>query len=169
MAAPPKNRSRRGAKIRNGAPSSMANIAGAGNFLEPQRQLIRIPANPRRQRLGLVMKRERGEIAPVRIAAQQFHAAGRKHELEQQQPQQPENDSRRRRFARRFWQPLQRRKKNGEKAGFEQQVVPLKTKKIAANRGQRKINQPEQRQAWRGRDADNQQDRKNGSGGALEI
>ena len=66
--------------------------SGARQFLKPQRQLVRIPANPRRQRLGLVMKGQRGKIAPVGIAAEQLHAAGRKHELEQQQPQQPERD-----------------------------------------------------------------------------
>jgi len=62
---------------------------------------------------------------------------------------------------------LQRRKEMAQKAGFQKEVVPLKAEKLPAHRGQRKINQPQQKQAWGGRNTEEQQQSKNNAGGAL--
>src|SRR5262245_29051042 len=56
--------------------------AGAGRAMPPGGQLMRIPAEDRRQRLGFVMKGERGEVAPSGIATGEFHDAGEKHQAE---------------------------------------------------------------------------------------
>ena len=164
MAAPPQNRNPSRRKNQPRRAEFDAKHSGARQFLKPQWQLVGIPANPRRQRLGLVMKSERGKIAPVRVTAEQLHAAGRKHELEQQQPQQPERNPRWRCLTRSAGilparsramlpckprQPLPGREENGEKSGFEQQVVPLKTQKVAPDRHEREIQQPQQSEARR--------------------
>src|SRR5690348_7479469 len=52
---------------------------GAGSAMPPRRQLVRIPAEDRGQRLGFIMEAECAEIAPVRIAAGQLHDASQKH------------------------------------------------------------------------------------------
>jgi len=71
-AAHAKKRGRLGAKIRKGTANSMPNIITVDVFLEPDRKLVGVPANPGRQRLGFVVVSEGSEIVQVGIAAEQF-------------------------------------------------------------------------------------------------
>src|SRR5262249_33933447 len=111
----------------------------AGDFLEPEWEMVRIPGQRRWQRLGFVMEREGNQVVPTGIATQQLHGARGEHQPEQQPTQQPENNSRRGRFAREVWPQSQWREKDGQEACFEQQVVPLVTEEDCADRRQREV------------------------------
>src|ERR1700686_835794 len=107
-----------------------------GGFLECQRKLVCEPANPGWQRLVFKMKRERGEIPPGWVAAEQFNGAGLEHEPEQKQPQQPENDARGLNCPRPPRKQLQGGEEDCQETGFQQQDVPLKTEELAAYGGE---------------------------------
>src|SRR5436190_1842693 len=89
--------------------------------MKSDRQLMRAPRQRRRQRLRLVVKAQRGELAPGCITAAKFDDAGRKHEPKQKPPKQPENDAWRRNGGWHARNDLQWREKNCEEAHFEQQ------------------------------------------------
>ena len=69
-------------------------------------------ASGRGERLGLVVNRQRGEAAPQRVAAQQLHCTGEKHQAKQQPAEKPDHNRR-------------RTEKYCQKPRFEQQCVPL--------------------------------------------
>ena len=142
---------------------------GNADFLEPDRQLVRIPANPGWQRLSFIMKRQRGQLPPRCVGAQQFDRAGHEHQPEQQPATEPDHSRRRRRFQRKFRQPLARRQKDREEAGFQQQGVPLEAEKVAANRRKRKVNGPKESQVEDRRNPNDEQQRKDDTRGALEL
>src|SRR4051794_33679566 len=81
------------------------------------RQLINEKANDVRQWLRHEMIIERGEIAPIRVAAQNLYGARNKHEAKDQPTIQP-NDQ------------IGTAQKNCDKAHFEQQIVPLELQEI---------------------------------------
>jgi hypothetical protein len=58
--------------------------------------------------------------------------------------------------------PAQRGVENRQKAGFEQQRIPLELEKQLARGGQRQIEQPQQRSCRRRNDPDNQEERRDG-------
>src|SRR5438552_1126507 len=101
----------------------------SGQFVKANRHLMRVPGNGGRQRLGLVMITQRGETSPGAITAAQFYHSGRENQPEQQPPQQPKND---RGWRGNRWKPrkdFQRRQKDRQKTGLEQQHVPLVSEK----------------------------------------
>jgi hypothetical protein len=105
-------------------------------FVYPLGKVMRVPANPRGQGLRFEMIIERRQMAPGRIVARQFHAAGAEHQFEQQPAQEPQGHARGllRGGGIAFGPPLQRRKKDGEKPGFQKEHVPLKTEKGITHR-----------------------------------
>ncbi len=84
-----------------------------------------IPGDPGRQRLGLVVVTEGGQIAPREVAAEQFDTARSEHQPKQEPAQQPQTGLRngRAKFAGRpqsGW-----REENCQQAGLQKQDVPL--------------------------------------------
>ena len=130
-----RNRIRRGQKIRNGRISSTTNVAPVANFSSVRRQLRGVPGQRRRQRLGQKMIRQRRQIPPIGVAAQQLDDARHEHETEQQPAQQPD--------ARRGGEAQQQR----EKPGLQQERVPLEGHEGLAAIEQREIEHIEQKQA----------------------
>src|SRR3974390_2893990 len=114
-----------------------------------------VPANPGWQRLSFVVEIERGQVVPGLVAADEFDGTGFEHKLKQEPAQQPEHQARRRRFTRQSRTHLERRKKDRKKADLQQENVPLEAQELTTDRRERKINQPEQKQARRRSNADN--------------
>jgi len=106
-----------------------------GSRLRPGGQLMRVPTNPRRQRLCFVMELQGGQAAPGWIATEQLHAPGLKHQLEQQPAQQPQHQTRGRRGVKGPGPQLQGCQKDRQEAGFQQQDIPLESEKLPADRG----------------------------------
>src|SRR5256885_245120 len=63
--------------------------------------------------------------------------------------------------------PIQGREENREETGFQQQDVPLETEELAANRRERKIDQPQEKEARRGGDTGEQEKGEDYASGAL--
>src|SRR2546423_2044636 len=106
------------------------------------RELVRVPADPRGQRLRFVVIVERSEISPRQITAQQLYCARFEHQTEQQPPQQPQHEARRLSDASQSRKNLQWGEENRQKPNLEQQRVPLKREEILADRRERQINEP---------------------------
>src|SRR5205823_1409695 len=100
-----------------------------------------------------VMIIKSGEVSPSHVATQDFDGAGFEHEPEQQPAQKPQHDARRRRDVFEARKELKRRKEDRQKAGLEQQNVPLEGEKFLADGGKRQVNQPEQEKNRRGSNA----------------
>src|SRR5207249_4445480 len=65
-------------------------------LLKPVRQLVHVPGRRGRQRLGVIVVLERGQVAPRRVPAQKLDRAGQEHQPEQEPAQQPQHGGRRR-------------------------------------------------------------------------
>ena len=79
---------RRGPNIRNGNPNSTTNTNTVDAFWNHSGRLHHVPGDRRRQGLCLIVHRERRQVAPGRIVAEQFDRAGFEHEPEEQPPEQ---------------------------------------------------------------------------------
>src|SRR3954468_23990195 len=101
--------------------------------MEPKRQLMHVPRQRSWKRLRFIMKGQCAQFAPSTIAAQYLRQPGRPHQPEQQPPKKNDHNRRWRDRWRKSWQPFERRKKDRQKACFEQQDVPLVAKKRAAD------------------------------------
>src|SRR6202023_2166806 len=100
--------------------------------------LVRIPRRPGRQRLRLVVVRQRSEIAPGGIAARERHHAGGETEEKQKQAQQKEG--RRGGPGSGKAQARQKgREKDREESGFDEEEVPLKCEERLARDGKRQV------------------------------
>ena len=94
--------------------------------LNPPRQVMRVPAERRRQRLGLLVVATGAEVAPGRIVRCELgHARFQLEAKREQAHQQPAASS-----------------EHGVQAGLEQQPIPLEPQKHPADRGERQIGAP---------------------------
>ena len=100
---------------------------------------MRVPADPRRERLGFVVESERGEIVPRWIAAKEFHATRLEHQAEQEPPKKPKGGSGKNTRAVNARTQGEWRKEYCQKPRFQQENVPLETKELAANCAKRQI------------------------------
>ena len=83
-------RKRRGAKNRNGTTSSTANTNTRGSLLKRHRQLVHIPGQRRRQRLGFVVVSAAPSDCARRVVAGQLHHAAEEHQPEDQPAEEPD-------------------------------------------------------------------------------
>src|SRR5271157_4121701 len=113
-----------------------------------------VPGQRGRQRLGLKIVGERGEVSPCGVAAQQLDRARKKHEAEQRPAQQP--------YARLRGYAQKKRKE----ARFEQKQVPLKAHKLLTGVKERKIKRIEKKQTQTRQDVENKEQRQRRSGPA---
>ena len=126
------------------------------------------PRGPGWQRLRFVVEAQGGEIAPRGIAARELDPARREHETEEKPAQQEEGDRGRREAA--SESPATRRhEEDREKAHLEQQVVPLELQEHLAGNRERKIEKPGRGRARGGREADDEEDRRENSGAAEQM
>ena len=109
--------------------SAARNVHGA------RRQVHPVGAGVRQARC-FVMHGERGERPPLGAAREQLDEARGEHEAHEQPAQQP---------ARRCALPAAGGKQHAERAGLEQQQIPLKARPAVAVRLQRVVARPEQR------------------------
>ena len=109
--------------------------------VSPVRQLVRVPRGPGRQRLGLEVVVERGEVTPGGIAAQQLRGPGEEHQLEQEEDEQVPGELRRRPLLA-AQEASRRRPQHGEQAGLEEQHVPLEGEEVLPHDAEREIEQP---------------------------
>ena len=138
-------------------------------FVEPDRQLRNVERQRRGQRLRLVVNRQGRQAFPRGIAAGQLHDPGSKYQPEQQPPDQPSGYTR---WIGRFADaipPRQRRERDREQPGFQQQRVPLIRQEIAAHERQRQVGDPQGRQDHRGSDANHLQRGQDDAGDAQRI
>src|SRR5206468_302019 len=93
----------------------------AGHLLKPERQLINVPGEDRRQGLRLVMKCECGEVSPMGVAAEQLDHSRGKYQTEREPSKKPEEGAggRPRRFTA---AKLPGCEENGQEAGLKQQA-----------------------------------------------
>ncbi len=129
----------------------MANSSQIASLQHPFRQLVRVPRERCRQRLGLEVIVERGQARPARIVAQQFHHTCQEHEPEQQPAQQPQHDAR------------ARGQKHGEKARLQQQQVPLEGGEHLPGVNERKIQDEQHDQRGALQEAQGQRNRGHGA------
>ena len=119
----------------------------------PIRQVVRVPAHPCRNRLRLVVVRQRRQSPPGGIAAQQLRDSRQKRQLERQPPDQPPHGCRRLRRARpKRRPPRHRRVEHRQHPRFEQQDVPLKRQEVLPRNRQRQVADPEQQEDRNRRD-----------------
>ena len=98
--------------------------------MKPVRQVLRVPGNPSGQRTILVILVHGGEIAPFRIAAQDFRDPRFEINSEHQPDQQKPAGARRRVGISPARAPSGGRKKQADEARFEQHAVGLVAGKI---------------------------------------
>ena len=99
-----------------------------------------VPTNPGWEGLGFVMESQGSEIAPGRIAAEEFDATGLEHEAEEQPAQEPKDGARcYPHGARASPKPAREQSERSEeycqKSGFQEQDVPLDSQELAADSG----------------------------------
>ena len=100
-------------------------------------QVVRPPAEPGRQRRGLVIERHRAAVVPVVLWRLPLRDARLEVELEQHQPEQEVGERRRATGG----------QEAGEQAALEQQVVPLERQERAARGGVAEVERDRQREA----------------------
>ena len=136
-------RSRRGPRIRKGAPISTARTSQVEPFSNQggsqwANQAMGVG-------IGCVskMKSQRLQVAPRGIAARQFDGARSHHEPEEQPQHERDRHPRRDDEMTQAFVARERRQNDREKTGFQQQGVPLIRQKLAADDRERQVDQPE--------------------------
>ena len=121
-----------------------AELDGEGNdargAVRPHRELVHVPAHPRRQGRGLVVRRHGGEVAPRRIAQQQLREPRLDVETEEQPLHQEHAERMRRRRA--TQPPPAGRHEDREEGGLEEQVVPLERQEVLPDADIRQVERP---------------------------
>src|SRR5205823_3141058 len=109
--------------------------------MKPMRREMEIAADRTRNRLGFVVIKHAGQIAPALVAAH-FDQAGADHDAKAEPAKKPEDQNRRSRFGKR---PAieQRTKKDREEPGFEQLDFPAVTVPNLADMDDRHIHPPQ--------------------------
>jgi hypothetical protein len=125
----------------------------AGDALRGVRQVVCVPARPRREGLRPVVVLEGGQVPPDRIAARELDPAREEHEAEEEQAQQEEDHRRRRPGAGRSEEAGRRGPQDREEAGLEEQRVPLELEEGRADRHEREIEAPEEDESRQRQDA----------------
>ncbi len=114
--------------------------------LEPAGQLVRVPRKDGRQRLGLVVEAERGQVPPGGVPARELHEAGEEHEPEEKPPGKVARELGRVVVRLR---PAQRPRdeEDAHQRAFEEERVPLEVVKDLAGRREGQRAYPHERQA----------------------
>ena len=112
----------------------------AGELLDGARQEVRPPGERRRQGLSPIMVRERGEIPPRGIAAEQLDHGRLEHQLEQQQTQQPKGAEGR--LGPRSLSKRPRDEEQRDEARLQEESVPLEAHEVRADHAQRQVQRP---------------------------
>src|SRR4051812_17365958 len=89
--------------------------------------LIRPPPDWGRQRLGPVVKIERGQVPPRVVTAGELHHARHEHQFKEKEFEEKQTDPRDRRVSTRSHSPAPRREENREEPRLQQKNVPLET------------------------------------------
>src|SRR5439155_3598401 len=104
----------------------------AAELVCPERHLVRVPANPGRERSGLVVGRHRREIAPGWVAEEPLRCARLDVQAEEQPEYQEDGD--------RVWSwgvpgmEAARRYEEREEGRLEEQIVPLEGEEVLPDR-----------------------------------
>ena len=128
--------------------------------------MVRPPGERRWNRLRFVVERQRGEIAPCRIAAGELDAARSGHQPKEQPQHQPDAESRRIERAAQPIAPRDRRDEDGEESCLEQQRVPLERQEWSCDGREPQVQGPEHWKQRNRRDTQEQERRQNRSGQA---
>ena len=129
-------------------------------------KLVRVPACPGRQRLRLVVERQRRQPRPGRIAADQLGDARKERQLEGEPPDEPARGRHGIPPAPEARPQSERRIEAGEQSGLQQQRVPLERQKRLAGDRQRQVEHPEQRKGQHRRRTRQGQQRRQDAGPA---
>ena len=113
---------------------------------EPVRGVVRVPAQPGREGLRLVVVAERGQAPPRLVAAQQLGDPGQESQLERQAPDQPARRGARRTPGLQRRPPAPRRVEHGQHAGLQQQQVPLEEQEVLTGDRERQVQAPQRRE-----------------------
>src|SRR5471030_471382 len=68
---------------------------GAAQLVEPQGEMVGVPRQGGRQRLGLVMEGQGGKVPPRGVTARDLHGARQEHETEKEPPHEVAREARR--------------------------------------------------------------------------
>ena len=99
--------------------------------VKPMWQMLDVPADPGGQRAVLVVLVHRGEVAPLRIAAEQLDHAGFEVDAEPLPLQEEQAGARRRMVSSPAGPDAARREEECDEAGFEQHAVGLIAGEVA--------------------------------------
>ena len=106
----------------------------------PERHLVRVPANPGRERCGLVVGRHRREIAPGGVAEEPLRCARLDVQAEEQ-PEHQEDGERVWRWGVPGTEPA-RCHEEREEGRLEEQIVPLEGEEVLPDRDEGEIHEP---------------------------